>query len=40
LQSPAISTRSMEGQGGRGSEQPHLVEDVPTHCRAVRLHDL
>jgi len=29
-----------EGQVGRGSEQPDLVEDVPPHCRGVELHDL
>jgi len=24
-----------EGQVGRGSEQPDLVEDVPAHCREL-----
>jgi len=31
---------NIQGQVGRGSEQPGLVEDVPAHCRGVRLDDL
>ena len=31
---------NIQGQVGRGSEQPHLVEDVPAHCRGVGLDDL
>jgi len=31
---------NIQGQAGLGSEQPGLVEDVPTHCREVGLHDL
>jgi len=31
---------NVQGQAGQGSEQPGLVEDVPTHCRGVGLHDL
>jgi len=30
----------IQGQVGRGSEQPDLVEDVPAHCRGVGLDDL
>ena len=30
----------IQGQVGWGSEQPDLVEDVPAHCRGVRLDDL
>jgi len=29
-----------QGQVGRGSEQPDLVEDVPAPCGEVRLDDL
>jgi len=29
-----------QGQVGRASEQPGLVEDVPGHCRGVGLGDL
>lgn len=29
-----------EGQVGRGSEQPDLVEDVSAHLRVARLDDL
>jgi len=32
--------RNIQGQVGRGSEQPDLVEDVPAHCRGVGLDDL
>jgi len=31
---------NIQGQVGWGSEQPDLVEDVPTHCRGVVLDDL
>ena len=31
---------NMQGQVGRGSEQPGLVEDVPAHCRGFGLDDL
>jgi len=31
---------NIQGQVGRGSEQPGLVEDVPAHCREVGLDDL
>jgi len=31
---------NIQGQVGRGSEQPGLVEDVPAHCREVGLYDL
>jgi len=31
---------NIQGQFGQRSEQPGLVEDVPTHCRGVRLDDL
>jgi len=31
---------NIQGQAGRGSEQPGLVEDVPAHCRGVGLDDL
>jgi len=31
---------NIQGQIGRGSEQPGLVEDVPAHCRRVGLDDL
>jgi len=31
---------NIPGQVGRGSEQPGLVEDVPTHCRGVGADDL
>jgi len=30
---------NIQGQVGRGSEQPGLVEDVPAHCRGVGLDD-
>jgi len=30
----------IQGQAGRGSEQPGLVEDVPAYCRGVGLDDL
>ena len=33
-------TGNIQGQAGRGSEQPDLVEDVPAHCRGVGLDDL
>ena len=32
--------RNTEGQVGRGSEQPGLVEDVPADCSEVGLDDL
>jgi len=31
---------NVQGQVGRGSEKPDLVEDVPAHCRGVGLDDL
>jgi len=31
---------NIQGQAGRGSEQPGLVEDVPAHCRGVGLDGL
>ncbi|KAK4828390.1 hypothetical protein QYF61_026128 [Mycteria americana] len=31
---------NIQGQVGRGSEYPDLVEDVPAHCREVGLDDL
>ena len=31
---------NIQGQAGRGFEQPDLVEDVPAHCRGVGLDDL
>ncbi|KAK4819013.1 hypothetical protein QYF61_024129 [Mycteria americana] len=31
---------NIQGQVGRGSEQPDLVEDVPAHCKGVGLDDL
>jgi len=31
---------NVQGQVGRGSEQPDLVEDVPAHCRGVGLDGL
>ena len=31
---------NIQGQVGRGSEQPDPVEDVPAHCRVVGLDDL
>ena len=31
---------NIQGQVGRGSEHPDLVEDVPAHCREVGLDDL
>jgi len=31
---------NIQGQVGRGSEQPGLVADVPAHCRGVGLGDL
>jgi len=30
----------IQGQVGRDSEQPDLVEDVPAHCRGVGLNVL
>jgi len=30
---------NIQGQVGRGSEQPGRVEDVPAHCRGVGLDD-
>ena len=30
----------IQGQVGRGSEQPDLVEDVPAHCRGLGLGEL
>jgi len=33
-------TASVQGEVGRGSEQPGLVEDVPAYCRGVGLDDL
>jgi len=31
---------NIQGQIGRGSEQPGLVVDVPGHCRGVGLNDV
>ena len=31
---------NIQGQVGRGSEQPDLVEDAPAHRRGVGLGDL
>ena len=31
---------SVQGQAGRGCEQPNLVKDVPAHGRSVGLDDL
>ncbi len=31
---------NIQGQVGRGSEQPDLVGDVPAPCRGVGLDDL
>ena len=31
---------NVQGQVGRGSEQPDLVEDVPAYCRGGGLDDL
>ena len=31
---------NVQGQVGRGSEHPDLVEDVPAHGRGVELDDL
>ena len=31
---------NVQGQVGRGSEQPDLAEDGPAHCRGVGLDDL
>ena len=31
---------SIQGQVGRGSEHPGLVEGVPAHCRGVGLDGL
>ena len=31
---------NIQGEVGRGSEQPDLVEDVPAHCRRFGLDDL
>jgi len=33
-------SRNIQGQPGRGSEQPDPVEDVSAHCRGVGLDDL
>ena len=30
----------IQGQVGRGSEQPDLVEDIPAHCRGGGLEEL
>jgi len=32
--------RNIQGQVGRGSEQPGLVEDVLAHCKRVGIDDL
>jgi len=29
--------RNIQGQVGRGSEQPGLVDNIPAHCRGVGL---
>lgn len=31
---------NIQSQVGQGSEQPHLVEDVPVHCRGIEIDDL
>ena len=31
---------SVQGQAGRGFEQPHLVEGIPAHGRGAELDDL
>jgi len=31
---------NIQGQVGRGSKPPELVEDVPAHCRGVELGDI
>jgi len=31
---------NIQGQVGRGSEQPGLAVDVPAHCKGVELDDL
>ena len=31
---------NIQGQAGRGSEQPDLIKDVPPPCRVGRLDDL
>jgi len=31
---------NIQGQVGRGPEQPGLVEYVPGHCRGIGLDDL
>jgi len=31
---------NIQGQVELGSEQPSLVEDIPSHCRGVGLDDL
>ena len=31
---------NIQGQAGRDSEQSDLAEDVPAHCRGVRLDSL
>jgi len=30
---------TIQGQAGQGSEQPGLIEDVPTSCRGAGLDD-
>jgi len=35
-----LMLRNIQGQVGRGSEQPDLVEDVPAHGNEVGLDDL
>jgi len=32
--------RNIQGQVGKGSEQPDLVEDIPAHCTGIGLDDL
>ena len=34
------SLGNIQGQVGRGSEQPALVEGVPAQCRGIGLDDL
>ena len=34
VDAPSLEAR-VQGQAGRGSEQPDLVEDVPAHCRGL-----
>jgi len=35
-----LTAGNIQGQAGRGSEQPDLLVDVPAHCRGVGHDDL